>query len=77
MIDSQSETWCDIALWAEAALSEATERIEVFGIEAAETENLRGRIETLRAFLALRDEPKPPLVEASEGYRFQGPDDTG
>lgn len=75
MIDRHSETWRDVAAWADSELAKASERIETLGVELAETENLRGRIACLRELLSLADEPEQRVIEATEDYGFQGADD--
>ena len=74
MIDKHSDTWREIAAWARTRLSNASERIETLGVEAAETENLRGRIHVVRELLAMQDEPEQRVVEAAEDYGFQAPE---
>jgi hypothetical protein len=74
MIDKHSATWREIAAWAETDLAKASERIETLGVGPDETENLRGRIATLRELLAMQDKPQERVVEATEDYGFQGAD---
>ncbi len=75
-IDKHSATWREIAAWAHARLAKASERIETLGVEADETENLRGRIHVLHELLAMQDEPEQRVIEQTEGYGFQGAEDT-
>ncbi len=77
MIDKHSETWREIAAWAESELSKASDQNNVMGTGPDETENLRGRIACLRELLGLADEPEQRVIEATEGYGFQGPEETG
>lgn len=77
MIDKQSETWREVAVWAEARLSKACERIETFNVLPEETERLRGQILELRQLLAMQDEPEQRVIQPTEGYGFQGADDVG
>ena len=74
MIDKHSNTWREIAAWAEAELSKATRLNETIGLATPETENLRGRIATLRDLLALANDPEPHIVVQGAGYDFQEPD---
>ncbi len=74
MIDRHSETWREVAAWAEDELSKATERIETLGVKSDETENLRGRIATLRELLAMQDDPEQRVIEPTEDYGFQDAD---
>ena len=74
MIDKHSETWREIAAWAEGELSKASERIETLGVKSDETENLRGRIATFRELLAMQDDPEQRVVETVQDYGFQDPD---
>ena len=75
MIDKHSETWREVAAWAEAELAKDCERIETLGVKSDETENLRGRIATLRELLAMQDEPEQRVIETVQDYGFQGADD--
>lgn len=77
MIDKQSDTWREVAVWAETELSQAYARIAASGLLLAQTENLRGRIALLDELLALADEPEQRVIETTEGYGFQGPDEAG
>ncbi len=72
MIDRHSETWRTVSAWASEALAAATSRIEKLGVDAAETENLRGTIATLREILIMADDNEPRVVEQPEDYGFQG-----
>ncbi len=74
MIDKHSDTWRTVSTWASEALAAATSRIEKLGVEAAETENLRGTIATLREILVMGDKTEPRVVEQPEDYGFQGAD---
>ncbi len=74
MIDKHSETWREIAAWAEDELSKASERIETLGVKLDETENLRGRIATLRELLTMQDDPEQRVIETVQDYGFQGVD---
>ncbi|KKL17510.1 hypothetical protein LCGC14_2484830 [marine sediment metagenome] len=74
MIDKHSETWREIAAWAEGELAKATERIETLGVKSDETENLRGQITTLRELLAMQDDPEQRVIETVQDYGFQDPD---
>ena len=74
MIYKHSDTWREIAAWAESELSKATERNETSGVVVTETENLRGRIACLRSLLAMADESKQRVIEKAEDYGFQGPE---
>ena len=60
MIDQTSPTWKAILKWAEPRLKEATERLEMLGVDAAETENLRGGISMLRELFELT-KPAPVM----------------
>ncbi len=71
-IDRHSDTWRTVYDWASEALVAATSRIEKLGVEAAETENLRGTIATLREILIMADDNEPRVVEQPEDYGFQG-----
>ena len=75
-MDKNSETWREVAAWAEVELTEARERLENSGLLLAETEYLRGQIRSLRALLALA-EPDLRVVEPAEDYGFQGAEDGG
>jgi len=74
VIDKHSETWREIAAWAEGELAKATERIETLGVKSDETENLRGQITTLRELLAMQDDPEQRVIETVQDYGFQDPD---
>ncbi len=74
MIDRHSETWRTVYAWASEALAAATSRIEKLGVDAAETENLRGTIATLREVITMADDPEPTVVEQPDDYGFQGAD---
>ena len=76
MIDKHSDTWREVATWAEIGLAKASERIETLGVKTDETENLRGRIAVLRQLLAMQDDPEQRVIETVEDYGFQGVDDT-
>ena len=75
MIDRHSDTWREVAAWAEAELAKATERIETLGVKSDETENLRGGIRKLRELLAMQDDTEQRVVETVEDYGFQGVED--
>ena len=75
MIDRHSETWRDVAAWAEGELAKACERLETIGVEPAETENLRGGIAKLRELLAMQHDPEQRVIETTEDYGFQGADE--
>ncbi len=72
MIDKQSKTWREVAAWAQDGLAKACDRIESLGVAPDETNNLRGRIATLRELLALQDAPGQRVVKTGEDYGFQG-----
>jgi hypothetical protein len=74
MIDRHSATWREIAAWAEAELTKASERIESLGVEPAETENLRGRIACLRELLSMEHAPEQRVIETVDDYGFQSPE---
>ena len=75
MIDKNSQTWSEIAGWAERELSMARDRNDELGVGFAETENLRGRIACLKGLLALRDDIDLRVVEPTQDYGFQGVDE--
>lgn len=53
MIDTLSDTWAEVAAFAEAQLDAARRRIEAPGLSHEETQLHRGRISALRDVLAL------------------------
>ena len=75
MIDKHSDTWKEVSTWAMIELVKATERIETLGVEADETENLRGKIAMFRELLALQEKPKERVMEPVEDYGFMGIDE--
>lgn len=76
LIDKHSETWRHVSAWAAEKLQEARELNDRQGVPIDQTENLRGRIETLKEVLALAEPPKPLPLEPQQGYGFQGADGT-
>ncbi len=72
MIDKHSDTWREVAAWADSELAKASQRIESVGVDLQETENLRGSIRTLRELLAIQEEPAEFIIGKVEDYGFQG-----
>jgi hypothetical protein len=63
-VDPYSETWCAVAKFANEQLAAAWLQLEQPRLDAVSTEYERGRIRSLRALLALADEPEPEIQGA-------------
>lgn len=67
MIDRASETWNDIARWAEEQLDRARNRLEEPDTPLLETERLRERIRVLRQ-LGKLGMPRPDIPRSDTPY---------
>ncbi len=74
MIDKHSDTWRNVAAWADVELDKACERIEMFGLSSEETASLRGQIHILRNLLAMQDKAEKRVIGEVQDYGFQNAD---
>jgi hypothetical protein len=67
MIDPNSGTWHAIKAHAETEIEDALRRLESPGLDAAQTEFVRGQIKALRKILALA-QPRPSIPAPAPAY---------